>query len=96
MTKIQGEGDYVSGRRFQEEERRFAQSGRVEAGAREAADALGGPEAEELEAARRQAAEGDPKAPKTRQPRAGERAIDESLEHSFPASDPAPASRGSN
>lgn len=57
-SKVQGEGDYVSAKRFQKEETEFAQSGKVGEKAREAADALDGPEAEELEAARKASAEG--------------------------------------
>jgi len=57
-SKVQGEGDYVSAKRFQKEETAFAHSGEVDKKAREAADALDGPEAEELEAARKASAEG--------------------------------------
>ncbi len=57
-SQVQGEGDYVSARKFQEAEQAFAQSGKVEAKAREAADALDGPEGAELEAARRRTAQG--------------------------------------
>jgi hypothetical protein len=55
---IQGEGDYISARRFQQEEAEFARKGPVEQKAREAADALDGPEGAELEAARKASAEG--------------------------------------
>ena len=55
---LQGEGDYIAAKRFQTEETRFAKEGPVEQKAREAADALDGPEAEELEAARKASAEG--------------------------------------
>lgn len=47
-----GEGNYEAAEEFQKEQHEFAQSGKVEEGAREAADALDGPEAEELEEAR--------------------------------------------
>jgi hypothetical protein len=57
-TTVQGEGDYVSARKFQTEETAFAKSGKVEAKAREAADAVDGPEGAELEAARKASAEG--------------------------------------
>lgn len=57
-SKVQGEGDYISAKRFQKEETAFAHSGKVDQKAREAADALDGPEAKELEAARKASAEG--------------------------------------
>ena len=57
-SKVQGEGDYESARRCQKEERDFVRNGPVEEKAREAADALDGPEAPELEAARKASAEG--------------------------------------
>lgn len=57
-SKIQGEGDYASAKRFQEEEQAFARNGPVKPKAREAADALDGPEGAELEAARKASAEG--------------------------------------
>ena len=53
-NKIQGEGDYISGRRYQTEQDEFAESGKVEAGARKAEEALDGPEGEELERARQE------------------------------------------
>jgi len=56
--QVQGEGDYVAGRRFQEEERSFVESGQVEKKAREAAEALDGPEGAELERARIETGEG--------------------------------------
>jgi hypothetical protein len=58
QSKVQGEGDYDSARRFQKAEQDFVRSGPVEQKAREAADALDGPEAAELEAARKASAEG--------------------------------------
>lgn len=57
-SKVQGEGDYVSAKRFQKQEQDFVRTGPVEQKAREAADALDGPEAAELEAARKASAEG--------------------------------------
>ena len=55
---VQGEGDYVAGRRFQDAERSFAdKKPLVERKAREAADALDGPEGAELEQARRSTGE---------------------------------------
>ena len=55
---IQGEGDYDAARRFDRDEQVFVKSGRVEENARKAADALDGPEGEELEKARKSTAEG--------------------------------------
>lgn len=57
-SKIQGEGNYEAARRFDKEEQDFVKNGPVEKKAREAADALDGPEADELEAARKASAEG--------------------------------------
>ena len=58
--QVQGEGDYVAGRRFQDAEQAFVKTGPVDEKAREAADALDGPEGEDLEAARAESAKGDP------------------------------------
>jgi hypothetical protein len=58
-SAIQGEGDYASARKFDKDERDFVKNGPVEAKAREAADALDGPEAEALEAARVASAKGE-------------------------------------
>ena len=52
-TKIQGEGDYEAARRFQDQQHEFAKSGPVEEKAREAEEALDGPEGEDLERARK-------------------------------------------
>lgn len=57
-NKIQGEGDYISGKKYQEMQREFAEKGPVEQKAREAEQALDGAEAEELEKARRETGEG--------------------------------------
>lgn len=57
-NKIQGEGDYVSGRKYQEMQQEFAKRGDVEQKAREAEEALDGPEGEELEQARKETGEG--------------------------------------
>ncbi|HEX7886207.1 MAG TPA: hypothetical protein VF474_09540 [Phenylobacterium sp.] len=57
-NKIQGEGDYISGKKYQEMQREFAERGPVEEKAREAEQALDGPEAEELEEARKETGEG--------------------------------------
>jgi len=98
---IQGEGDYVAGRRFQEAEQAFVKQGRTAEKAREAADALKGPEGDDLEASRRIAAAGDIRAADRRRPRGAkakaaetDRRVDEDLKETFPASDPAPASPG--
>ena len=57
---IQGEGNYDAARRYRKAQEAFARSGKVEQKAREAEDALDGPEGAELEKARREAAEGEP------------------------------------
>ena len=58
-NRVQDEGDYVAGRRFQDTETAFAKDGPVAEKAREAAEALDGLEAAELEAARKSTARGD-------------------------------------
>ena len=96
---IQGEGDYVSARKFDAEERSFVKSGKVEKKAREAEQALDGPEGAELEAARKASAEGH--SVKTAAEHTGhpdhvqtdhdphtEKNLDDGLEETFPASDP--------
>jgi hypothetical protein len=60
-SKIQGEGDYISGKRYQKAQHEFAQSGKVDKAAHEAEDALDGPEGAELEQARRETSQGRPK-----------------------------------
>jgi hypothetical protein len=57
-NKIQGEGDYVSGKKYQDMQHEFARKGPVEEKAREAKEALDGPEGAELEKARRDSADG--------------------------------------
>jgi hypothetical protein len=57
-SKIQGEGDYESARRYQKEQHDFARHGDVGRKAREAEEALDGPEGAELERARRETGEG--------------------------------------
>jgi hypothetical protein len=57
-NKIQGEGDYAAARRFDADEREFIKKGEVEKKAREAEQALDGPEAEELERARKETGDG--------------------------------------
>ncbi len=97
MPKIQGEGDYISGRKFQEAQHGFAEHGPVEQAARDAADALTGPEAGDLEEARSRAAKGITKAEEAkRQASRQEHKLDRDLDDSFPASDPLPASRGAD
>ena len=59
-SKIQGEGDYDAARRFQKEEKAFVDKGPVAQKAREAAEALDGPEAADLERARRETGEKRP------------------------------------
>jgi len=100
--EVQGEGDYVAGRRFQQAERSFVETGPVERKAREAAAALEGPEAEELEEARRTSGEGkihaghgaghvaDASDPHT------EENLDSGLDETFPASDPVSIHPGSD
>lgn len=56
-NQIQGEGDYDAARRFDAEERAFVKKGPIEQKAREAEEALDGPEGEELERARRETGE---------------------------------------
>ena len=57
-NKIQGEGDYISGKKYQEMQKEFAEKGPVEQKAREAEEALDGPEGAELEEARKETGEG--------------------------------------
>ena len=57
-NKIQGEGDYISGKKYQEMQHEFAKEGPVKEKAREAEEALDGPEATELEEARRRSGKG--------------------------------------
>ncbi|HKP78525.1 MAG TPA: hypothetical protein VJU34_05320 [Phenylobacterium sp.] len=57
-NKIQGEGDYAAARKFDKDERDFIAKGDVDKKAREAEQALDGPEAEELEKARRESGAG--------------------------------------
>ncbi len=58
-SKIQGEGDYEAGKRFQQAEREFVRNGPVKAKAREAEEALDGPEGEALERARVESGKGN-------------------------------------
>jgi hypothetical protein len=56
--QIQGEGNYEAARRYRKQQEEFAKSGKVDKKAHEAEDALDGPEAEDLERARRETGEG--------------------------------------
>jgi hypothetical protein len=56
-SKIQGEGNYDAARKFDDEERAFVKSGQVEQKAKEAEEALDGPEGDELERARKETGE---------------------------------------
>jgi hypothetical protein len=100
--KVQGEGDYVAGRRFQEAERSFAERGPVEKKAREAAQALDGPEGSELERARRETGEGKIHSKASGQDGGAaadphtEANLDQGLDETFPASDPVSISRGAD
>ena len=100
--KVQGEGDYVAGRRFQEAERSFAETGPVEQKAREAAKALDGPEGEELERARRETGEGKipSKHPEAKHATGADphtdKNLDKGLDETFPASDPVSISPGAD
>lgn len=57
MGGVQGEGNYEAGRKFDREEKSFVDKGGYEDKAREAEQALDGPEGEDLERARRETAE---------------------------------------
>ena len=93
---IQGEGNYEAGRRFQDAEHKFVETAPVEQKAREAADALDGPEGEALEAARKATADGH-SLPEHRTSRAEtEKHLDSGLEETFPASDPVSISPGAD
>jgi hypothetical protein len=58
MSDRKGEGSYDGTEQFQKAQHEFARQGPVGKKAREAAEALDGDEAEELERARKAAAEG--------------------------------------
>lgn len=53
-NQIQGEGNYDAARRFDKEEQAFVKSGKVQQKAKEAEDALDGPEGADLERARKE------------------------------------------
>jgi hypothetical protein len=94
--KMQGEGDYKAGRRFQEAERSFVEKGPVEEKARDAEEALKGPEGAGLEAARRRSAAGDPRHEEDSSDPHTEENLDHGLDETFPASDPVSISPGSD
>ena len=56
--QIQGEGNYDAARKFDKDERDFIKKGTVEQKAREAEQALDGPEGEDLERARKDSGAG--------------------------------------
>lgn len=58
-SRIQGEGDYEAARRFDDAERAFVETGPVKQKAREAEQALDGPEGAELERARVESGKGE-------------------------------------
>jgi hypothetical protein len=93
---IQGEGNYVAGRRFQDAEHKFVETAPVKQKAREAADALGGPEGEDLEAARKASAKGRSLAEHQAKRAETEKHLDNGLEETFPASDPVSISPGAD
>jgi hypothetical protein len=100
--KVQGEGDYIAGRRFQDAERSFAETDPVEKKAREAAEALDGPGGEERERARRESGDGKipHKHPDAEHGAAPDPHTEENLDHgldeTFPASDPVSISPGAD
>lgn len=57
-TGIQGEGDYEAAKRFDDAQRAFVETGPVKQKAREAEQALDGPEGEALEQARVETGQG--------------------------------------
>jgi hypothetical protein len=58
---IQGEGNYDAARNFDQAEQAFVKKGGIEKKARDAEQALDGPEGAELERARQDGAKGDPR-----------------------------------
>ena len=57
MGGMQGEGNYGAAKKFDAEERAFVEKGGVEQKAREAEEALDGPEGADIEKARKEADE---------------------------------------
>lgn len=55
-----GEGDYRSGKKYQDAQHEFAKNGPVTEKAREAAEAVDGPQGAELERARKDTGKGKP------------------------------------
>ena len=58
MSDRKGEGSYDGAEQYQKAQHKFAKSGKVEEKAREAADAVDGPQGEKLEKARKETADG--------------------------------------
>jgi hypothetical protein len=56
-NQIQGEGNYDAARKFDDEERAFVKKGGIEEKAKEAEQALDGPEGADLEKARKETGE---------------------------------------
>jgi hypothetical protein len=56
-SQVQGEGNYDAARKFDAEEQAFVKKGGVEPKAKEAEDALDGPEGADLERARKETGE---------------------------------------
>jgi hypothetical protein len=92
--------DHAAARRFREAEEAFVRQGPVDEKAREAAEALDRPEAGEIEAARRSTGAGDmrgrKKGPRPEGSEPPDARLDERLEQTYPASDPASISPGSD
>ncbi len=60
--EVQGEGDYVSAKTYQDAQHAFAKDqDKVQQKAKEAEEALDGPEGAELEQARQETAKGEPR-----------------------------------
>jgi hypothetical protein len=97
---IQGEVAYATARRSRGPDGAFVRQGPVDEKAREVAEALDRPEAGEIEAARRSTAAGDVRGREKRpRPEGSQRPdarLDERLEQTYPASDPASISPGSD
>jgi hypothetical protein len=56
-SQIQGEGNYEAARKFDDEERAFVKKGGIEEKAKDAEQALNGPEGADLEKARKETGE---------------------------------------
>ena len=97
---VADEGDYAATRRSREAGEALVRQGPADEKARAAAEALDRPEAGEIEAARRSTAAGDmrgrEKGPRSEGSRPPDARLDERLEQTYPASDPASISPGSD